>query len=164
MTYETKPASRPIPMLVILLVVLAVHGPLLFMQLPAKTSYDTNFHIFFASHYARHWFDPWNEKWFAGFSQTTYPPLGHQVIALFSYVMGLNMAYALVQFIAVLLVPVGVYRFARLWVDEVSASYAALGGVFIGSLSFLVYSGRWSGGSAYRAEPEPDAKPGQGAP
>ena len=36
MTYETKPASRPIPMLVILLVVLAVHGPLLFMQLPAK--------------------------------------------------------------------------------------------------------------------------------
>jgi len=127
-------------MLVILLVVLAVHGPLLFMQLPAKTSYDTNFHIFFASHYARHWFDPWNEKWFAGFSQTTYPPLGHQVIALFSYVMGLNMAYALVQFIAVLLVPVGVYRFARLWVDEVSASYAALGGVFIGSLSFLVYN------------------------
>ena len=52
MTYETKPASRPIPMLVILLVVLAVHGPLLFMQLPAKISYDTNFHIFFASHYA----------------------------------------------------------------------------------------------------------------
>ena len=140
MTYETKPASRPIPMLVILLVVLAVHGPLLFMQLPAKISYDTNFHIFFASHYARHWFDPWNEKWFAGFSQTTYPPLGHQVIALFSYVMGLNMAYALVQFIAVLLVPVGVYRFARLWVDEVSASYAALGSVFIGSLSFLVYN------------------------
>ena len=140
MTYETKPASRPIPMLVILLVVLAVHGPLLFMQLPARTSYDTNFHIFFASHYARHWFDPWNEKWFAGFSQTTYPPLGHQMIALFSYVIGLNMAYALVQFIAVLLVPVGVYRFAKLWVDEVSASYAALGGVFIGSLSFLVYS------------------------
>lgn len=140
MTYENKPASRPIPMMVILLVVLAVHGPLLFMQLPARTSYDTNFHIFFASHYAHHWFNPWNEKWFAGFSQTTYPPLGHQLIALFSYAIGLNMAYALVQLVAILLVPVGVYRFAKLWVDEVSASYAALASVFIGSLAFLVYS------------------------
>ena len=140
MTYENKPASRPIPMMVILLVAAAIHGPLLFMQLPARNSYDTNFHIFFASHYAHHWFDPWNEKWFAGFSQTTYPPLAHQLIALFSYVIGLNMAYALVQFLAVSLVPVGVYRFAKLWVDEVSASYAALGSVFIGSLAFLVYN------------------------
>jgi hypothetical protein len=139
-TYQNKPASRPIPMMVILLLVLAIHGPLLFMQLPARSSYDTNFHIFFASHYAKHWFDPWNEKWFAGFSQTTYPPLGHQLIALFSYVLGLNMAYALVQFFAVLLVPVGVYRFAKIWVDEVSASYAAVGSIFIGSLAFLVYN------------------------
>jgi hypothetical protein len=127
-------------MMVVVLLALAVHAPLLLMQLPAKASYDTNFHIFFASHYANHWFDPWNEKWFAGFSQTTYPPLGHQLIALFSYVIGLNMAYALVQLIAVVLVPVGVYRFAKLWVDEVSASYAAVGSVFIGSLSFLVYN------------------------
>jgi len=50
-----------------------VHAPLLLMKLPLK-SYDTNFHIFFASHYAHHWFDPWNPKWYAGFSQTTYPP------------------------------------------------------------------------------------------
>ena len=27
----------------------------------------------------------------------------------------------------------------RLWVDEVSASYAALGSVFLGSLAMLVY-------------------------
>ncbi len=126
--------------MLILLIVVAVHGPLLFMQLPATTSYDTNFHIFFASHYAHHWFDPWNEKWFAGFSQTTYPPLGHQLIALFSYIMGLNMAYALVQFLGILLIPVGVYRFAKLWVDETSASYAALGSVFLGAVGFLVYS------------------------
>jgi hypothetical protein len=47
--------------------------PLLLMKLPLK-SYDTNFHIFFASHYVHHWFNPWNPKWYAGFSQTTYPP------------------------------------------------------------------------------------------
>jgi hypothetical protein len=120
------------------LVALAVHGPLLLMRLPAG-SFDANFHIFFASHYAKHWFDPWNEKWFAGFSQTTYPPLTHQWIALFSNVVGLGMGYMLVQLIGMLLLPVGIYRFARLWVDERSASYAALGSVFLGSLAFLAY-------------------------
>src|SRR5579864_7250098 len=130
--------SRPIPMLAIVLVALAVHGPLLLMQLPAG-SFDTNFHIFLASHYAHHWFNPWNEKWFAGFSQTTYPPLTHYWIALLSTVAGLKMGYMLVQLIAVLLLPVGVFRFARIWVDDRAASYAALGSIFLGALSFLVY-------------------------
>ena len=130
--------SRPIPLLAIVLVALAVHGPLLLMQLPAG-SFDTNFHIFLASHYAHHWFNPWNEKWFAGFSQTTYPPLTHQWIALFSTVAGLKMGYMLVQLIGVLLLPVGVFRFARIWVDERAAGYAALGSIFLGALAFLVY-------------------------
>ena len=129
---------RSIPLLAIVLVALAVHGPLLFMQLPAN-SYDANFHVFFASHYAQHWFDPWNEKWFAGFSQTTYPPLTHQWIAMISTVTGLEAAYMIVQLVAVILLAVGVYRFARLWVAERAASYAALGSVFLGALAFLVY-------------------------
>ena len=135
---ESESYSRPIPLMAIVLVALAVHGPLLLMQLPAG-SFDTNFHIFLASHYAHHWFNPWNEKWFAGFSQTTYPPLTHQWIALVSTVAGLKMGYMLVQLIAVLLLPVGVYRFARIWVDDRSASYAALGTIFLGALAFLVY-------------------------
>lgn len=130
--------SRPIPLLAIVLVALAVHGPLLLMQLPAG-SFDANFHIFLASHYAHHWFNPWNEKWFAGFSQTTYPPLTHQWIALVSTLAGLKMGYMLVQLVGVLLLPVGVFRFARLWVDERAASYAALGSIFLGALAFLVY-------------------------
>ena len=130
--------SRAIPLSAILLIALAVHGPLLFMQLPL-ISYDANTHIFFAAHYAQHWFNPWNVKWFGGFSQTTYPPLTHQWIALFSHIMGLKWAYMVVQLIAILLLPIGVYRFAELWVDEVSASYAALGSVFLGSLAMLVY-------------------------
>jgi hypothetical protein len=133
-----SPYSRPIPLLAIVLVALAVHGPLLLMELPSG-SFDANFHMFFASHYAHHWFNPWNEKWFAGFSQTTYPPLTHQWIALMSNVLGLKMAYMMVQLIAVLLLPVGVFRFARIWVDDRAASYAALGTIFLGSLSFLVY-------------------------
>ncbi|HTZ84514.1 MAG TPA: hypothetical protein VMB66_15040 [Candidatus Acidoferrales bacterium] len=108
------------------------------MRLPSH-SFDANFHIFLASHYAHHWFNPWNEKWFAGFSQTTYPPLTHQWIALISTISGLTMGYMLVQLVAVLLLPVGVYRFARIWADDRAASYAALGSIFLGALAFLVY-------------------------
>ena len=54
-------SRRPIPLTLVLLAVLMVHLPLLLMKLPLK-SYDTNQHIFFASHYVHHWFDPWNVK------------------------------------------------------------------------------------------------------
>jgi hypothetical protein len=137
---ETSYFQRRIPLWAIVLLALAVHGPLLIMQLPLTTSYDANFHIFFASHYAHHWFDPWNTKWFAGFSQATYPPLAHQWIALLSYLVGLPLAFCLVQLLAVLLLPIGVYRFSRLWVSERASSYAAVLSIFAGSVSFLVYS------------------------
>ncbi|MFZ0631634.1 MAG: hypothetical protein WAM56_10125, partial [Acidobacteriaceae bacterium] len=68
------PGARPIPLSLIFATALAVHLPLLLMELPLR-SYDTNLHIFFASHYLHHWFDPWNTKWYAGFSQTTYLPV-----------------------------------------------------------------------------------------
>jgi hypothetical protein len=137
-TSVNAPRTRTIPLLLIVLLAFAVHGPLLLMQLPAN-SYDANTHIFFAGHYASHWFSPWNEKWFGGMSQTTYPPLTHQWIALFSHIFGLTGAYMFVQLIVILLLPVGMYRYARLWVPEREASYAALGTVFLGSLAMLVY-------------------------
>ena len=132
--------QRPIPLAVIVLVAVVIHGPLLLMELPTSTSYDANLHIFFASHYAQHWFNPWNEKWFAGFSQTTYPPLTHQWIALLSHVVGLAEGFMLVQLVAVILLAVGTWRFARLWVDDRAASLAALLSVFVGTVSFLIYS------------------------
>jgi 6-pyruvoyl-tetrahydropterin synthase-like protein len=131
--------SRGIPLSWVMLLALLVHGPLLLLQLP-NDSYDANFHKFFASHYAQHWFDPWNEKQFTGFSQTTYPPMEQQWLALLSHVTGLNLAYMIVQFIAILLLPLGVYRYARIWVEERAASYAAAISVLLGSLSFLVYN------------------------
>ena len=44
-----------------------------------------------------------------------------------------------VQLIVILLLPVGMYRYAQLWIPEREASYAALGSVFLGSLAMLVY-------------------------
>ncbi len=130
--------GRALPLWGIVLLALAVHGALLLMQLPIA-SYDANTHIFFSAHYAQHWFDPWNEKWFAGFSQTTYPPLVHQWIAIFSKVMTLRLAYMFVQLAVILLLPVGMFRYARLWVNERAASYAAIGSIFLGSLAMIVY-------------------------
>ena len=131
---------RPIPLVAVILLALAIHGPLLIMELPSSTSYDANLHIFFASHYAHHWFNPWNEKWFTGFSQTTYPPLTHQWIALVSFLVGLTEAFMLVQLAAVVLLAVGAYRFAQIWVDDRAAGYAGILAVFSGSIAFLVYS------------------------
>jgi len=136
---STTPTARPIPIVLVLMAVIVVHLPLLLMKLPLK-SYDTNFHIFFASHYVHHWFEPWNPKWYAGFSQTTYPPLPQQWVAVFSRIFGLDMAYMAVQLAAILLLAVGVYRFSLLWVSPRAASIAALASVFLGSESFLVYS------------------------
>ena len=133
------PSTRPIPLSFIFMAVFAVHLPLLLMELPLR-SYDTNFHIFFASHYVHHWFNPWNAKWYAGFSQTTYPPLPQQWVALISRIIGLDLAYMAVQFGAILLLVLGVYRFALLWVSPRAASIAALASVFLGSESFLIYS------------------------
>src|SRR6202167_5205624 len=126
-------------MSIILMAAVVVNLPLLLMKLPLN-SYDSNLHIFFASHYVHHWFDPWNAKWYAGFSQTTYPPLPQQRGALMSRILGLDMAYMAVQLAAILLLVVGVYRFSLLWVRPRAASIAALASVFLGSESFLVYS------------------------
>jgi hypothetical protein len=130
---------RPFLLGLIFLVALLIHAPLLLMKLPLK-SYDTNFHIFFASNYAQHWFDPWNPKWYAGFSQTTYPPMPQQWIALLSHAIGLDMAYMLVQFVAILLLALGAYRFSALWVDRRAAFFAAIASVLLGSEAFLIYS------------------------
>ncbi|HWZ79843.1 MAG TPA: hypothetical protein VNX87_25125 [Candidatus Sulfotelmatobacter sp.] len=130
---------QPIPLSLIFLAALVVHLPLLLMKLPLK-SYDANFHIFFASHYLHNWFDPWNPKWYAGFSQTTYPPLPQQWLALLSRLIGLDMAYMAIQFGAILLLALGVYRFSLLWVDRRSAAFAALASIFLGAECFLIYS------------------------
>ncbi len=121
------------------MVAAVVHLPLLIAELPLK-SYDTNFHIFFASHYVHHWFNPWNTKWFAGFSQTTYPPLAQQWVAILSWILGLNLAYMAVQFAAILLLAWGMYRFASLWVHPRAASLASLATVVLASESFLIYN------------------------
>lgn len=130
--------QRAIPLWLIVVCAFAFHAPLLILRIPSN-SFDAHFHMSMASTYAEHWFDPWNEKSLAGFTQTTYPPLTHQWIAIFSHVVGLDYGFMLVIGISILLLPVAVFRFSKLWVNERAASYAALCSVFLGSLCLLTY-------------------------
>ena len=68
--------------------VLAFHGTTIFFTL--ETTYDALIHLFFADHYANSWFEPWNYKWYTGFTVMSYPPLVHQSIALLSLIGGLK--------------------------------------------------------------------------
>jgi hypothetical protein len=129
---------RAIPLWLIVACAFAFHGPLLVMRL-AEHSFDAHFHMSMASTYAEHWFDPWNDKSLGGFSQTTYPPLTHQWIAMLSHVMGLAYGFMVVIGTGILLLPVGVYRFAKLWVSERAASYGAFCSIFLGSLGLMAY-------------------------
>lgn len=112
---------------------LVFHGASFFSTL--EDTYDLYVHIFFADHYSKSWFDPWESRWYTGFSLISYPPLVHQLIALLSYIFGLKFSAFLVCFCIVLLYVTGAFRFARLiTVNTESAGYAALIAVFLPSV------------------------------
>ncbi len=108
---------------------LLFHGASMFFTL--ENTYDALIHLFFAEHYANNWFDAWNYKWYTGFTVMGYPPLVHQVMALFSWLGGLHFGLFAVALCAVVLFITGVYRFSLLLTgNRKVAGYAALIGVF----------------------------------
>ncbi|PKH51549.1 hypothetical protein CXF68_13030 [Tenacibaculum sp. Bg11-29] len=117
-----------------LLLGLAFHGTSIFFTL--ETTYDALIHLFFADHYANSWFEPWNYKWYTGFTVMSYPPLVHQSIAALSFIGGLKFGMFSVALIAIVLFITGVYRFSLLITShKQSAGYAAILAVF--SSSFI---------------------------
>lgn len=112
---------------------LVFHGASFFSTL--EDTYDLYVHIFFADHYAKSWFDPWESRWYTGFNLISYPPLVHQLIALLSYVFGLKFSAFLICFFIVVLYVTGAFRFARLiTANTESAAYASLIAVFLPSV------------------------------
>ncbi len=108
-----------------LLLGLAFHGTSIFFTL--ETTYDALIHLFFADHYANSWFEPWNYKWYTGFTVMSYPPLVHQAIAAFSFIGGLKFGLFTLAIISIILFITGVYRFALLMTsNKTAAGYAAI--------------------------------------
>lgn len=108
-----------------LAVTLIFHGALLLAGSYSAT-YDAYVHIFFGDHYARSWWNPWEPRWYTGFTMFSYPPLTHQLVALISKVSSLPTGFVVVMLSSSIMTTLGVYRFSRLWVDERPALYAAL--------------------------------------
>lgn len=108
-----------------LLITLIFHGALL-LSGTYKGTYDAYVHIFFADHYERSWWNPWEPRWYTGFTMVSYPPLTHQLTALISKFSSLPTGFMIVMLVSTLTSTLGIYRFSRLWVDERPAMYAAL--------------------------------------
>ncbi|OUR94592.1 hypothetical protein A9Q87_02860 [Flavobacteriales bacterium 34_180_T64] len=108
-----------------LLIAIAFHGASMFFTL--EGTYDALIHLFFADHYAHSWFEPWNFKWYTGFTVMSYPPLVHQVIAMLSLVAGLKFGLFTVFLLSVILFITGVYRFSLLiTANRTVAGYASI--------------------------------------
>lgn len=107
----------------------AFHGSSIFFTL--ETTYDALIHLFFADHYAQNWFEPWDYRWYTGFTVQAYPPLVHQSIAILSYIGGLKFGMFAITLLGVLLFITGAYRFGLLITgDRRVAGYTALLAVF----------------------------------
>lgn len=91
---------------------LVFHGSALFFTL--EETYDALVHTFFADHYLHQWFDAWEPRWYTGFTVQGYPPLVHQLIALFAMVGGLKFGLFTVAFLAIVLFITGMFRFTRM--------------------------------------------------
>lgn len=103
-----------------------LHGALI-LTARYRLSYDAYNHMFFGDHYRMDWWSLWDTRWYTGFNVNSYPPLVHQLIGALSHVVGLDAAFALILWVAVTLLPLAVYAFARVFVGKSSAGYAALG-------------------------------------
>ena len=129
--------SRPL-LLVALVLTILVHGALLISG-SWEGTYDAHVHLFFADHYGRDWFSTWDTRWYTGFPVTSYPPGAHMLLAAASRVLPIAVAYPLVQVAVLMLLVLGVYRFARLWVDDRTAQVAALLAALSTSLGEVVH-------------------------
>lgn len=116
----------------------ALHGALL-LSGSYRGTYDAYVHIFFADHYARSWWNPWEPRWYTGFTLVSYPPLTHQLTALLSKFTSLPGGFGIVMLTSAMVTTIGVYRFSRLWIGHRPALYAALLTVFSSSIAETVH-------------------------
>ncbi len=116
-----------------ILLALMFHGALL--PFTYGQTYDSYIHMFFGNHYLTSWFDPWETRWYTGFTVTAYPPGSHQALGILMRFMDMRIAFIILQLLAIGLLIVGVFRFSRLWVNDKAASYAAMLCAFSTSIS-----------------------------
>ena len=119
-------------LIIAILLAVLFHGTTIFFTL--EDTYDALIHLFFADHYAANWFEPWNYKWYTGFTVQSYPPLVHQSMAVLSLIGGLKFGLYTVAIISVVLFITGIYRYSLLITSNSTvAGYASILAVFSSS-------------------------------
>lgn len=119
-------------LLIAMLLGLIIHGPIFYFTL--NKTYDAFVHIFFADHYARSWFEPWEYRWYTGFSTTSYPPLNHQAVALISKIFPIKVAFTIYTIFIFQVVIIGVYRFSKLFFTKTTAGVSAIVVILLSSI------------------------------
>ncbi|NTX98849.1 hypothetical protein [Deinococcus sp. JMULE3] len=100
-------------LLLALLLTGAYHGVLVLTRAGLKSAQAAEW-LFLASAYARAPLDPFDDRWYGGVPLTGESPLLPQLIAALSGQLGLDGGYAAAQFLAVVTLLYGTYRFALL--------------------------------------------------
>ncbi len=119
-------------LLVAMSLTLLTHGVIIYYTLPR--TYDAFVHMFFADHYSRFWFEPWEYRWYTGFLTVSYPPLLHQMIALISKLFPLKVAFCIYAITIMEILVVGVYRFSKLFFNKTIAGVSAILVVVLSSI------------------------------
>lgn len=119
-------------LLVALSLGLLTHGIIVYFTLPQ--TYDAYVHMFFADHYSKFWFEPWEYRWYTGFLTISYPPLVHQLIALISKVFPLKIAFSIYSIAIYEALILGIYRFTKMFYSKQTAGVAAILAVVLSSL------------------------------
>jgi hypothetical protein len=121
-----------------LLLAFIVHSVLVASNFQERT-FDSYAHMFFADHYRKAWFSLWEPRWYGGFYVSTYPPLAHQTIALLSFLIGLEYSYQLLTLLLLILLPLAIYNFSKIFVSENAAGYSSMLSVFLPSILTTAY-------------------------
>ncbi|MEN2281458.1 hypothetical protein AAGF08_04910 [Algoriphagus sp. SE2] len=119
-------------LLVALSLGLLTHGIIVYFTLPQ--TYDAYVHMFFADHYSRFWFEPWEYRWYTGFLTISYPPLVHQLLALISKVFPLKIAFSIYAIAIFEALIIGIYRFTKMFYSKQTAGVASILAVVLSSL------------------------------
>ena len=103
-------------------------------------TYDAETHLFFADHYRQAWFSVWEPRWFDGMWVISYPPLVHQLIALFAAIFDMEASYRIIQGLALLAFPFAIYELARETLGRRYAGWAALLAVGVPAVYVELYT------------------------
>ncbi|MBN8579590.1 MAG: hypothetical protein J0L96_02870 [Anaerolineae bacterium] len=103
----------------------ALHG---FFVLTARYhwSYDAYTHMLFGNHYRENWFGLWEPRWYTGFEVVSYPPLIHQLVGAFAFLVGFEAAFAIMLWLITSLVPLAIYSWSHIFIGKTASAHAAL--------------------------------------